>query len=33
MDLSILMPVTVTITHLIGVLLRYVPFRDVLSRK
>jgi hypothetical protein len=31
--LTILMPVTVTITHLIGALIRYVPFRDVLSKK
>lgn len=33
MELDILMPVTVTITHLIGALIRYVPFHDVLSRK
>ena len=33
MNLQIALPVAVTITHLIGAFLRYIPFQDVLSRK
>ena len=33
MNLQIAIPVAVTITHLIGAFLRYIPFQDVLSRK